>query len=188
MQTRVHILVVVVLSLTLLSAARAERKEVIVALQPGFALMHLDGQTAYGGGGALDLSVGVSDALSVRATGVFTGHALGDTKTAPGGALLDYYAGLGLNYTIDLIRLVPYIDLSLGILGTVRPPDTTGLRHMSEDVGFEIGIGFDYLVNRYFAVGVIARYYAVITDPTDIPVYFFAGPRLAVHFGGPPPR
>ena len=40
---------------------------------------------------------------------------------APAGTLIAYQAGAGLTYTIDILRLVPYFDVAVGILGIARP-------------------------------------------------------------------
>ena len=48
----------------------------------------------------------------------------------------------------------------------------------------EIGLGVDYLLTRRIALGFVVRYHAYLTALTQIPVYLYAGPRLALHFGG----
>jgi hypothetical protein len=167
--------------------AAADEKEFLLAVQPGFSLIHVGDQTAWGGGAGVDFAYGVTDALAVRATGAFTGQAIGEAKmndqvTAPSGTVLSYFAGVGVTYTIDVLRVVPYIDFAVGALGTRRP--TLQGDAWGHDFGIEIGLGLDYLVNRRFAVGVVVRYHAFLTAIADLPVYLYAGPRLAVHFGG----
>src|SRR3989442_13884843 len=81
-------------------AASADEREFIVAAQPGAAMIHVAGRDAWGGGGGLDLSYGVTDAIAIRATGAFTGHALDPIRdkdgnvTMPGGTQLAWHAGL----------------------------------------------------------------------------------------------
>ena len=163
--------------------ALADEKEVIVAVEPAFALMHVNSSTAWGGGAGLDLSYGVTDAVAIRATGAFTGHSLEATTGGPAGTLLAWHAGLGLTYTIDIVRVVPYIDFAVGVMGTERPAPA-GATVTNNQLGVEIGVGVDYLISRRWAVGVVVRYHAFLTALSDIPVYFYAGPRIAMHFGG----
>lgn len=163
-------------------SARADEREFILALQPAFSLVHVGAQTVYGGGGGIDLSYGITDAVAVRATGAFTGHAIDATRSAPSGTMTAWHAGAGITYTIDILRLVPYFDLSIGILGT-RRPSSGGASESRNDLGLEVGIGLDYLITRRVAVGVVVRYHALLTALSTIPVWLYAGPRVAIHFG-----
>jgi hypothetical protein len=176
--------------------AAADEKEFLLALQPGFAFAKVGDRTAWGGGGGLDLAYGVTDALAVRLTGAYSGHALGagDKNVPPGGLLTAFHAGAGVTYAVDIVRLVPFFDLSVGLLGMTLPAlkgqktcggstanaDGTAL---CLDFGVEIGVGADYLINRHVAIGFVVRYHAFVTSITDIPVYLYAGPRLAFRFG-----
>ena len=38
--------------------------------------------------------------------------------------------------------------------------------------------------NCHWAIGVVVRYHAFLTDITRIPVYLFVGPRVTFRFGG----
>lgn len=164
--------------------ARADEKELILSVEPFFALATTSDQTSPGGGAALDVSYGITDALAIRATGAIAGHSLGKTMDFPAaGTLLAYHAGAGLTYTIDILRLVPYADFSIGLLGTSRP-DGKGGQKTDNELGIELGIGVDYLVNRRFAVGVVVRYHAFLTALNDLPSWLYVGPRVAIHFGG----
>lgn len=169
------------------ASARADRGEFLVAAEPSFALIHVDGRNAWGGGTGLDLEYSVTDSLAVRATGAFTAHDLPANMTLPGGLLTAWHAGAGLTYSLDVLRLVPYFDVSVGLLGKTQPVrDMSGKtsQKASYDFGFEIGLGLDYLITRTVAVGFVVRYHAYLTAITDIPVYLYAGPRIAFRFGG----
>lgn len=168
--------------------ASADEKEFTLALQPGFAVARLGDRNAWGGGGGLDLLYGITDALSLRLTGAYSAHSLAavdktdSTPALPGGLVTAFHAGAGVSYAVDIVRLVPYFDLSIGLLGMRQPTDKgdkTGY-----DFGVEIGVGADYLINRRVAVGFVVRYHAYLTAITDIPVYLYAGPRVAFRFGG----
>ncbi len=154
----------------------ADEKEWLVGVAPAASLIHVGGRTAWGGGAGLDLGYGVSDALALRLTGAFTAQAVDD------GTVLNYWAGAGLTYTIDILRLVPYIDFSIGVLGTRKP--TAQGDQWSTDFGVEVGLGADYLIRRWIALGFVVRYHASLTAITEIPVYLYFGPRLAFKFGG----
>ena len=93
-----------------------------------------------------------------------------------------YHAGAGITYAVDILRLVPYFDVSVGLLGLVQPTDKGP--KPTFDFGVEIGLGVDYLINRRVAVGFVVRYHAYLTSITQIPVYMYAGPRVAIHWGG----
>ena len=172
--------------------AYAEEKELVLSLQPGFAVARVGDRTAWGGGGGLDVQYGITDSLWLRVTGAYSAHnlpALDKTATSaalPGGLLSAFHAGAGVTYAIDIVRLVPFFDLSIGLLG-MRQPIAAASGTTSKtgyDFGVEIGVGADYLINRRLSVGFVVRYHAYLTAIADIPIYLYAGPRLAVHFGG----
>lgn len=176
------------LTLAAPGAASADEKEWVVALSPGFAVTRLGDRTAWGGGAGLDLLYGVTDALSLRLTGAYAAHSLPVVEKTdsmpglPGGLVTAFHAGAGVSYAVDIVRLVPYFDLSIGVLGLRQPTDKG--EQSGYDFGVEIGVGADYLINRRLAVGFVVRYHAYLTALSDIPVYLYAGPRLALHFGG----
>lgn len=164
-------------------SAAADEKEFILALDPAFGFVVDGDRHAWGGGTGLDLSYGVTDALAVRATGAFTAHNLPATKDLVGGLLTAWHAGVGITYAVDATRLVPYFDLAVGLLGRTEPVKGGGNK-AGYDFGAEIGIGVDYLITRRWAVGFVVRYHAYLTNITQLPVYLYAGPRIAIHFGG----
>jgi hypothetical protein len=166
----------------LVGSARADEKEFLLAIQPQAAMLRIGDQNAWGGGGAIDLNYGITDALAVRVTGAATVHAVPMTMTDPGGTLLAYHAGAGFTYTIDILRLVPYVDFDIGLLGTSRV--VNGERQTENHLGMELGVGVDYLINRRYSVGIVARYHAYLTALSEIPVYLYFGPRFAIRFGG----
>ena len=168
--------------LALARGAAADEKEFVLSVAPAFSFLRVDGQTAVGGGGAVDLTYGLTDAFALRATGAFTGQGIGRSDTAPAGSVLAYHAGLGVTYTIDILRVVPSLDFSVGLLG-VRRPTSAGDQYTNQ-FGVEIGLGVDYLLTRRFAIGVVVRYHASLTSITELPAYVYLGPRLSIHFDG----
>jgi opacity protein-like surface antigen len=168
--------------------AHASAKEFTLSLEPAFALVYLTDanqprRTVYGGGGGLDVSYGVSESIAVRVTGAWTAHAIGATGSTPAGILQAYHAGAGITYVFDVLRLVPYIDFSIGLLGTARP-GPNGRTDISNQFGIQVGVGVDYLISRTLAVGFVVRYHVYLTSLTQIPAYLYLGPRIAFHFGG----
>jgi hypothetical protein len=163
-------------------AAAADVKEWTVAVTPAASLIHLDGGTAWGGGVGAELNYGVTEGLALHVSGAFTAQGLAQSDATPGGAVLGWFAGAGVTYAIDILRVVPYFDFSLGYLGTRRP--TLVGSEVAHDFGVEVGLGVDYLVNRRISVGAVVRYHASLTAIADLPAYLYVGPRLAIHFGG----
>lgn len=163
--------------------AAADEKEFLVALQPGFAFVKVGDRTAWGGGGGLDVAYGITDAFWLRLTGAYSAHSLpaGD-KNNPGGQLSAWHAGAGVTYQVDIVRLVPFFDLAVGLLGLSQPGPRGNTT--SNDFGLEIGVGAEYLIDRHVALGFVARYHAYLTNINNIPVYFYAGPRVSFRFGG----
>jgi hypothetical protein len=169
---------------------QAEKRELTLAVAPAYAMVYVDSRNPSGGGVALDLSYGVTEALALQATGFLSWHALDATKTLPGGPMSAFSAMLGVRYTVDVIRLVPTFDAALGVLGArgdlafhslASPPAPVA---SSTAFGIQLGFAIDYLVTRHIAVGALIRYHAFLTDLTRIPVYLYVGPRVSFRFGG----
>ena len=169
--------------------ARAERGKVSLSLLPAAAVIKTNGAWPWGGGGGLDLRVGVSEALALRLTGSTTAHAVSaitDPATGalkdPGGTLLAFHAGVGVTYTVDILRLVPTIEASLGLLGTSIKAPGGATWTSTYAFGIQLGLGLDYLVTPRWSVGAVLRYHAYLTRITDVPAYLYFGPRITVHF------
>ena len=67
---------------------------------------------------------------------------------------------VGLTYTIDVLRLVPYVDLDVGVVhigGAVVQPQTL--------IAMQLGVGADWFVNRLWTVGMGFRY---LFEPADL--------------------
>lgn len=170
--------------------AAADVKEWTIGVAPIYALTYVDARNPSGGGAALDVGFGISEALSLHASGFASWHPVSSTKTSTAGTIGVFGAMVGLTYTIDVIRIVPYFDVGIGVLG-LRGDGGFGSGAAANKVadgstafGVEIGFGADYLLNRHVAIGLVARYHAFVTDITRVPVYLYVGPRLSFHFGG----
>jgi hypothetical protein len=170
--------------------ATAEKREWKLSIEPAYALVYVDSRGPSGGGVGADASFGVTEALSIQATGFVSWHAAGATTATPAGTVAAFSAMLGLAYTVDVIRLQPSFEAAFGLLG-VRSDASFGslstaaaVAKPSTAFGVQLGFGLDYLFTRHIAAGLILRYHAFLTDLTRIPVYLYVGPRLTFRFGG----
>jgi opacity protein-like surface antigen len=178
---------VVLACLFLCRPARAELHEWKVAITPGYAIGYVDSRTANGGGGGVEVGFGITEALTLHASGFLSWHALDKSMTQQAGVMTAYASMIGLTYTLDVIRLVPYFDVQLGVVG-VRGNASFGdepkVLKSSDDFALAVGFGIDYLLSRHVAIGFVVRYHALLTDITRIPVYLYVGPRISFRFGG----
>jgi hypothetical protein len=168
--------------------ARADFKEWTVAVTPAYSMVYVDSRTASGGGAAVDVGFGVTESLSVTASGLVSWHSLDATQTMRGGTVSAFAAMLGIHYALDVIRLVPSFDLSLGALGArggadfgsgANPPIAP-----STAFGIALGFGVDYLLERWVAIGAQIKLHALLSDLSRVPAYLYVGPRVTFRFGG----
>jgi hypothetical protein len=91
---------------------------------------------------------------------------------------------LGVTYTIDVLRLVPYGDLQMGVIqfgGAVTTPQTL--------LAMELGVGADYFVSRRVTTGLSFHYLFtpadLLSDPLNLgnnPFSFTATGRVSYLF------
>ena len=171
-------------------AAHADFKEWSVSLWPAYAVTYVDSRAPSGGGGGAEVGFGITDSLTIKASGFMSWHPVDATKTTAAGTIGEFAAMAGINYSLDVIRLVPSFDLQLGVLGLrgdagfKDTPKSNTVVPSSTAFGVGLGFSLDYLLTRHWAVGLIVRYHAFLTDVTRIPVYLFVGPRVTFRFGG----
>lgn len=163
--------------------AGAEQRELQLGLQPVYGITYIDKRTPSGGGGNLQLSYGITDAVGIQLHGGITDHPLSEDKDdmLAAGTLLTWHASLGVVYSLDIVRIVPYFEASIGLLGVTTM--VNGMTKTSLNAGAELGLGGDYMLNRRWAVGVAVRYHAFLTDLGRIPLYLTVGPRVLLRFG-----
>jgi hypothetical protein len=180
----------VVVCLLFALPARADVKEWTLSAWPAYAITYVDTRAPSGVGGGAEVGYGITESLTLKATGFLSWHPVAATKDTAGGTIGEFAGMLGLNYTLDVIRIVPSFDVFLGVLGIRGDAGfATGARAnavvpASTAFGVGIGFGIDYLLNRRVALGLVVRYHAFLTDLTRIPVYLFVGPRVTFRFGG----
>lgn len=179
----------------LVSSARAEQREFSLGVQPLYGLTYLEDRSAHGGGGTLQLGYGITDAVGVQLLAGATVHPLAaivpddpTQKMDPGGQLVTWQASAGVVYALDVVRIVPFFEASIGVLGLYRrtdpgPTEKAGKLEHAINVGAALGLGADYLITRRWAVGVAIRYHAFLTDLSRIPLYLTVGPRVLLRFG-----
>ena len=155
----------------------AREGEWTVGLMPSYAFVVLDGQfEPEGGGGALFLQYGITDAISLQATGSWTGHGIDATEEDPGGIYSVVSLTAGISYTLDMGRLRPAIDMGAGVLHQ----EYGGVSATSMEI--LVGVVADYRLLPWLSVGVAFHYHAFLANPAQYPVYFDAGPRASLHF------
>jgi len=114
----------------------------------------------WGLAGGLDLEYGLLESFAARLSVGVVSHPVKAVKdVSPAGTLQARTALLGATYTFDVLRLVPYMEASFGLLQWSGPaaPKTT--------FGAELGLGADYLVTPHWAWGASAQY---IFAPADL--------------------
>jgi hypothetical protein len=78
----------------------------------------------------------------------------------PAGTIHTDAALVGITYTFDVLRLVPYADLQAGfaqVSGAVVTPTSL--------LAMELGVGADYFVNRHLTAGLSFHY---LFEPADL--------------------
>jgi hypothetical protein len=173
----------VAIALLLPSVARADWKQWTVAVTPAYAVAYPDAKTAHGGGGAVDVGFGLSDTWAIHARGLLSWHQ---------GVLSGFAAMAGITYAIDVIRLQPTFDLSIGALGMYGGAafgDNPSVLKPIVAFGIAVGFAIDYLWTRHIAIGVEVKYQtALVPGPLygadRLGMYLYCGPRVVFRFGG----
>jgi opacity protein-like surface antigen len=159
-------IVVFALAVPLLSARRAEaagEREWQVALRAGAGTVSVDGRKPWGLAGGLDVDYGLTDSWALRLSFEGSTHDVSksnDMDTRPVGTLHTDAALIGLTYTFDVLRLIPYADLQVGfaqVSGAVVTPQSL--------LAMELGAGADYFVNRHLTAGISFHY---LFEPADL--------------------
>jgi hypothetical protein len=184
-----HLLLLFALAATPAPALAAGEEEWQLALRVGPGTVNVDDRKPWGLAMALDLDYGLTDAWAVRGTLASSLHPVdrtidGDGTRRPGGTVRTLAALAGLTYTIDVLRLIPYGNLELGVIrfdGAVTNPETI--------FAAELGVGADYFLSRRWTTGVSFQYLFapadLVSDPLNIgssPFSFSATLRVSKIF------
>lgn len=136
-------------------AAAAGEGEWQLGAAAGYAAAKADGREPHGFFGALDLAYGLSDTWALRASLAATAHPVSadEDKELPGGMAQTRVATLGIAYTLDVLRLVPTVNLGIGVLQVGGDVKQTLVRP-----AVEAGVAADYYLTRRFTVGFETAY------------------------------
>src|SRR5579859_4529100 len=112
----------IVLPLWAARPAEAEERELQVAVEPRYGFLVSGERSGSGGGGAVQVAYGLTDAVSLQVTGGVTAHPLDAPVQGPSATTaLGWYASAGVVYAIDIVRVVPFFEATLGVLGVNEP-------------------------------------------------------------------
>lgn len=155
------------------AGARADEGELTLVAAPAYGLAVVgqggDGRSLSGGGGAALLRYGLSETLAL--------HAQAGAQAGAGaahGAAATYGAGLGLTYAMDLLRVVPFFEAGLGVLGTRPAPGPAAALALS------LGLGAEYVVSSRWSVGGTVRCQVALSDPGALPLALQVGPHVSI--------
>jgi hypothetical protein len=144
-------------------ARAAGENEWELAGRLGAQTINVDGRKPWGPTLGLDVAYGLNDAWALRASLDASSHSVSPENpqdTRPVGNVSRQAALVGLTYTIDVLRLVPYADLDIGVVhigGAVLQPQTL--------LAMQLGVGAAWFVNRQWTAGLSFRY---LFEPADL--------------------
>jgi len=144
-------------------AAAAGEREFQVALRAGAGTVNIDGRKPWGLAADLDVDYGLTDAWALRASVQVSTHDVSKSSmmdTRPAGTIHTDAALIGMTYTFDVLRLVPYANLQAGlaqVTGAVVTPQAL--------FAMQLGVGADYLVDRHLTAGIAFHY---LFEPADL--------------------
>ncbi len=138
-------LVITLCLMALTTPAWAAEDEVIVAIEPGYERLAFDGGGSHALGATLSAWWGLSDMVWLMGSaGAF--QALQDQPTRT--KALRYEAFGGIVAALDVFRVIPSVEVGLGVAGvksTIMPT-------------VRLGAGLDYLLNPQWGLGAVVRY------------------------------
>ncbi len=141
----------------------------------GAADFAVDGRTPWGGMGGLDLQYGFTDAVAARVSTTVSYHPVDAQPdiALPGGTVRGMSTLVGITYTFDVLRLVPYADLGVGFINVAGAVTTSG-----SALATELGVGADYLLTTRWAVGGALKYQFTPFELINFPGTFGGTPFL----------
>jgi hypothetical protein len=152
--------------LLIASPATAAEDEVVLAIEPAYALVTAD-VDLHGAGGHVTASYGLTD--SVWLTASVGGSRQFGRKDIEGRSLLEAFAGITV--AIDVFRTIPFVEVLIGAAGA-RIDGVTNI-----DPTVRLGGGFDFLLTPDISLGAVFRFRPVSDALGDS--YLTADARLA---------
>ena len=146
------------------SSAQAAEDELVLALEPGYALITGDGTTRHGGFGGVSAWLGINDELWLSAGG--GGGAVRSDGDRGSVSFAEVFGGV--TAALDVFRTIPFFEAQLGLV--------TDTETLSPTV--RLGLGADHFVSRTVSVGLVARVRPIHQDLGG--ALFTATARLAV--------
>lgn len=142
--------------------AAAFERQWHVGVDAGYAVIFDNGASGFGGGA--HAAYGLSDSFNAMLELSVTRHpgaavTLGSGDNAKAFSLETIASGaLGIAYTIDVARAVPYVGVLLGgyRLGDLSPMSPGG----------QIALGLDYQLERNWAIGAQLRFHTIFNPDT----------------------
>jgi hypothetical protein len=126
-----------------------------------------------GGGGGLHYAYGLSDAFNLLVEGAFCPVALQELPNEPkqlnNRPTMIENLGVGVAYTLDVVRWVPYVGLLAS--GFTMHGGSVDIRVTA---GLTVAVGIDYQLTRgpkHFALGLAVRQHFMFSDITNYPSY-----------------
>jgi hypothetical protein len=157
-------------------AALAFEHQHQLGIDGGVAFISIDQKPnlSVGGGGGIHYSYGLTDAFNLLIEGAFCPVSLQELPD-PSGKMLNNRPtmienlGVGIAYTLDVVRWVPYI----GILASGFTLHG-GTVDLAVTAGATIAAGFDYQLTRgpkHLAIGIAVRQHFMLSDIVNYPSY-----------------
>lgn len=163
--------------------AAAGANELEVAGRVGIGVINQGSAHPWGPAGGIDVAYGLNDAWALSGTLQGSSASVSADKSAgiAGGTEHAVAAAVGVTYTVDILRLVPYVTLQLGIAelgGPLAPSETM--------FASALALGGDYFLTVRLKAGVMFQYLYrpqdLLSDPRNLgssPFTFSTTVRLA---------
>jgi hypothetical protein len=145
-----------------------------LGIDGGVAFISIDQKPtlSVGGGGGIHYAYGLSDAFNFLVEGAFCPVALSeapDSKQLNNRPTMIENLGVGVAYTLDVVRWVPYVGL-LASAFTLHG----GTVDLTFAAGATLAVGIDYQLTRgpkHFALGLAVRQHFLLSDIVNYPSY-----------------
>jgi hypothetical protein len=173
-----HALSALVCVAALSHPAAAGEEEWQLGIVPAYAVVDFDQRLPSGAGVSVYGVYGLTDWLSLRASAVVSWHPAdaNKDKMLPDGTITVIGAFGGIRYAFDLLRTVPYLDLSLGAIYA------DGAGDHGAEFSYQAALGFDHLQSPRWSWGLVVAYQGFISNFSKLPVYLYAGPTFTLRW------
>lgn len=176
----------VAFAICLLAGGRARAagaEELEVAGRVGIGVANQGGQHPWGPAGGVDVAYGINDAWALSGTIQGSTASVSANKSAgiAAGSERSAAALVGITYTVDILRLVPYVTVQFGVAELVGPLAPSETMFASA-----LALGGDYFVTAQLKLGLMFQYLYrpqdLLSDPRNLgsaPFTFSTTARIA---------